>query len=201
MRNVTFILFISLLMSCTSKVKRFLKGKSEFQKKMNADFKDASKSPLTKKGLKQFKGLNFFAIDKKYKVIAKLVKTNEAPFFNFPTTTNRVVVYKKYGEVFFIIDEQELKLDVYKSKYAVKEYENHLFLPFLDKTNGKTSYAGGRFVDVLTTDEHENGTINIDFNKAYNPYCAYNDKYSCPITPRKNYLDIDINAGVMAYKK
>jgi len=67
--------------------------------------------------------------------------------------------------------------------------------------NINTSYGGGRYVDVLTTDEQEGGTITIDFNKAYNPYCAYNKKYSCPITPRNNYMDIAIEAGVMKYEK
>ena len=78
-----------------------------------------------------------------------------------------------------------------------KKYPRIIF----DKTNGKTSYEGGRFIDVLTTDESKAGTIVIDFNKAYNPYCAYSDRYSCPITPRDNYLDIEVEAGVMAYKK
>jgi len=188
-------------MSCNAQKKRGLAGKSVFQKEMNSDFKDASKSPLTKKGLKKFKELDFFPIDEKYKVEAKLTKTPDAPFFNFPTTTNRVVVYKKYGEVDFIIEGKKLKLDIYKSKLASREYRNHLFLPFLDKTNSKTSYGGGRFVDVLTTDEQEGGVIVIDFNKAYNPYCAYSDRYSCPITPRNNFLDIAIEAGVMAYKE
>jgi len=178
-----------------------LSGKSDFQKEMNADFKDASTSPLTKKGLKKFKGLDFFLINEKYKVTAKLVKTPDSPFFKFPTTTDRVVTYRKYGEVFFTIDNKELKLAVYKSKQSSKEYKNHLFLPFLDKTNGKTSYGGGRFVDIYTTDTQEDGTIVIDFNKAYNPYCAYSDRYSCPITPRNNFLDIAIEAGVMAYKE
>lgn len=188
-------------MSCNSQAKRSLKGKSEFQKEMNADFKDASTSPLTKKGLKEFKGLDFFPIQEKYKVIAKLKKTPDAPVFKFPTTTDRVVVYKKYGEIYFTIDGKDLKLDIYKSKHAKKGYKDDLFLPFLDETNGKTSYGGGRFVDVVTTDEQEDGTILIDFNKAYNPYCAYSDRYSCPITPRNNFIKIAIEAGVMKYEK
>jgi len=201
MKNIIVFLFFFAFISCNSQEKRVLKGESEFQKKMNADFKDASKSPLTKRGLKEFKGLNFFPINNTYKVLAKLTKTPDEPFFNFPTTTDRVVVYKKYGEVFFTINGKELKLDIYKSKNASKEYKNHLFLPFLDKTSGDTSYGGGRFVDVLTTDEYKDGTILIDFNKAYNPYCAYNKKYSCPITPRTNYIDVAIEAGVMKYEK
>ncbi|TCI91351.1 DUF1684 domain-containing protein [Tenacibaculum sp. M341] len=187
--------------SCSSHGKRELKGESEFQKEMNAKFKDASTSPLTKKGLRNFKGLSFFPIDSAFTVVAKLTKTPDAPVFNFPTTTDRVATYKKYGVVNFTIKGKKLQLDIYKDTDPEPEYINDLFLPFLDKTNGKTSYAGGRFISVLTSDEMDNGTITIDFNKAYNPYCAYNEKFSCPITPRNNFLDIEVTAGVMKYTK
>jgi len=189
------------LIACNAQGKRTLQGDSEFQLEMNAKFKDASTSPLTKKGLKKFSGLDFYPISEKFKVKAKLTKTPDAPEFKFPTTTKRVAEYKKYGEVFFTIDGKDLKLDIYKSKVTTRGYENHLFLPFLDNTSGNTSYGGGRFVDVYTTDEQPDGTILIDFNKAYNPYCAYSDRYSCPITPRSNYIAIKVEAGVMAYKK
>lgn len=202
MKKNFYFLFVLLFISCNSKRKRPLTGKSGFQKELNIAFKDASKSPLTKKDLREFKGIEFFPIQEKFKVVATLVKTPEAPVFNFPTTTDRVVVYKKYGDVYFSIDDKDLKLAIYKSEEETEEkYRNDLFLPFLDKTNGKTSYGGGRFVDVLTTDEQKNGTIIIDFNKAYNPYCAYNDKYSCPITPRNNFIDIAMEAGVKKYEK
>ncbi len=201
MRKILVVVFVITLLSCKGQEKRKSFGDSDFQKEMNSKFKDASKSPLTKKGLKKFKGLNFFKLNDKYKVHAKIVKTPDAPTFNFPTTTERVAVYKKYGVVSFSIDEQEFELAIYQDENPQPKYKNHLFLPFLDNTNGKTSYEGGRFIDILTTDESGSGTIVIDFNKAYNPYCAYSDRYSCPITPRNNYLDIEIKAGVMAYKK
>jgi uncharacterized protein (DUF1684 family) len=71
-----------------------------------------------------------------------------------------------------------------------------LFLPFLDNTNGDTTYGGGRYIDLRIP---EGDTIEIDFNKAYNPYCAYNSRYSCPIVPRENYLDTNIEAGVKKF--
>lgn len=194
---ITSFLFIS----CNSQDKRKPIGKSKFQIEMNTQFKDASVSPLTKQGLKTFKGLDFFPIDSTYTVLAKLTKTPDAPTFNFPMTKNRSAVYKKYGVVSFTIKEQQFELDIYKEDNPKPKYKDNLFLPFLDNTNGKTSYRGGRFIDILTTDEQSDGSISIDFNKAYNPYCAYSDRYSCPITPRNNSLNIDIKAGVMAYKK
>ena len=77
-------------------------------------------------------------------------------------------------------------------------YEDYLFLPFLDNTNGVTSYGGGRYIELRIS---KGDSIEIDFNSAYNPYCAYNEKYSCPIVPRENYLDIEVKAGVKAFKK
>ena len=202
MRKILLLVFVIVLQSCNGQAKRKIIGDSDFQKEMNSKFKDASKSPLTKRGLKKFKGLEFFALDSKYKVDAKITKTPDAPTFNFPTTTDRVAVYEKYGVVSFTIEGKDFQLEIYQDENPQEKYKNHLFLPFFDNTNGKTSYEGGRFVDVLTTDENvEKGTITIDFNKAYNPYCAYSDRYSCPITPRDNYLDIEIKAGVKAYKK
>ncbi|MCF2876565.1 MULTISPECIES: DUF1684 domain-containing protein [unclassified Tenacibaculum] len=201
MKKVILIILVVVFQSCSSQKKRKITGKSPFQIEMNTEFKDASKSPLTKKGLRNFKGLDFFPISEEYIVRAKLTKTPDAPTFNFPTTTDRVAVYKKYGIVSFKINGKDFKLAIYRDEHPEPKYKDNLFLPFLDNTNGKTSYEGGRFIDVLVTDENEDGTITIDFNKAYNPYCAYSDRYSCPITPRDNYLDTEVKAGVMAYKK
>ena len=190
-----------LFESCNSQNKRKISGKNEFQRQMNSKFKDASTSPLTKKELKKFKSLDFFPINNKLRVKAKLIKTPEAPSFKFATSTERIVFYKKYGEIYFVVEGKELKLTIYKNEFPSIGYENHLFLPFLDKTNGFSTYKGGRFIDVLTTDELSDGSILIDFNKAYNPYCAYSNRYSCPITPKENFLDVEITAGVMDYKK
>ena len=201
MRNILLLILLLILQSCDDQKRKTGFGNSDFQRELNADFKDASKSPLTKKGLKKFKGLDFFKIDTKYKVLAKISKTTDLPTFNFPTTTDRIAVYQKYGVVSFMLNDREFELAIYKDEFPKQGLEKQLFLPFFDKTNGKTSYEGGRFIDVLITDENKDGTIIIDFNKAYNPYCAYSDRYSCPITPRDNYLDIEINAGVMAHKK
>lgn len=200
-RFIVAFLAIQFCLSCSGQEKRKPVGESEFQKEMNAKFKDASTSPLTVKGLKKFKGLDFFPVNNKFKVVAKLTKTPEAKIFSFPTTTSRIAKYKKYGVISFKIDGKEFELDIYKNPNPTPDYGDYLFLPFLDKTNGKTSYRGGRFVEITTKDEQGDGTIMVDFNKAYNPYCAYSDRYSCPITPRDNSLDIEINAGVMAYKK
>lgn len=192
------ILLISLL-SCAHD-KQPLLGETDWQKEMNADFKDASKSPLKDKDRKKFKGLEFFKFDSTFVVSAKLTRTpNEKPF-KMKTTTDRLPNYKKYGIVEFEMEGRTHRLSIYQNLDILDEegYEDYLFLPFLDNTNGEGSYPGGRYVEGRMP---EGDTIVIDFNKAYNPYCAYNDKYSCPIVPRENYINANVRAGVKAFKK
>ena len=200
MKNAIFIsiLFISLL-SCAQK-KRALKGETEFQKELNAKYKDASQSPLKDKDRKQFEGLDFFKFDSLYVVEASFKRTpNEKPF-KMRTTTSRRPIYVKYGELSFNLKGESFTLNIYQNQELITKegYEDYLFLPFLDETNGLESYGGGRYVDARIP---EGETMIIDFNQAYNPYCAYNDKYSCPLVPRKNYLKTRIEAGVKAFSK
>ncbi len=169
-----------------------------FQKELNTEFSNPAESPLTDQGLTEFKELNFFTIDEKYRVEAKFVRTEDAVPFKMKTTTSRLPTYVKYGEAIFEIDGVEYKLSIYQSVRLSQtlEHENYLFLPFTDLTNGEESYIGGRFIDLSIPNGN---TMVIDFNKAYNPYCAYNHKYSCPIPPDENHLEVKIKAGVKAY--
>ena len=82
----------------------------------------------------------------------------------------------------------------------VPQFRNELFLPFKDKTNANGSYGGGRYIDIKISDI-ENGKVILDFNKAYNPWCAYSDGYSCPIPPKENHLKIAVTAGEKEYGK
>jgi uncharacterized protein (DUF1684 family) len=192
-----------LIMSCNWQDKRPLMGKTEYQRALNASYKDASKSPLKKKDLKKFKGLDFFLVDSTFIVIAKLTKIANAPIFEMATTTDRKPLYKEYGLLKFKLKGAETQLTIYQSQDDLldEKYKNYLFLPFTDDTSGNESYGGGRYMDVMTTDEKADGTISLNFNNTYNPYCAYNDKYSCPLTPRKNHLDIEIKAGIKVFEK
>ena len=171
---------------------------SEFQKKLNESYADASKSPLTTEDLNNFSTLDFFPIDQKYVVKAQFVRLKNAKVFEMKTTTDRLPKYKKYGTLYFELEGKQLSLNVYQNLDLIKkpEYKDYLFLPFSDLTCGKESYIGGRYIDLRIP---EGKTIEIDFNKAYNPYCAYNHKYSCPIVPLENDLDIEIKAGVKKF--
>lgn len=169
-----------------------------FRDKMNREYADANESPLTKEDLATFKELDFFPIDEKYIVEATFIRTKKEKVFQMKTSTERLPEYKKYGELHFELDGKKLKLNVYQNIDLIKKkgFEDYLFLPFSDVTNGKESYIGGRYIDMRILNEK---TWTIDFNKAYNPYCAYNHKYSCPIVPLDNDLNIEINAGVKKF--
>ncbi|WP_299437908.1 DUF1684 domain-containing protein [uncultured Aquimarina sp.] len=171
-----------------------------FQEELNKDFSSEEKSPLTSKDFKTFKALDFFDIDTLYSVSAKFIRTPYETPFIMKTTTNREPIYVKYGEAHFVLQEKEWILNIYQSQglKTQPEYEDYLFLPFTDLTNGETSYGGGRFIDLKVP---EGDVILIDFNMAYNPYCAYSARYSCPIPPEENHLELEIPVGVKKYNK
>ena len=83
----------------------------------------------------------------------------------------------------------------------LEKFQDYLFLPFTDHTCGETSYGGGRYMNLFESRIQEDETIVLNFNNTYNPYCAYNDRYTCPIVPRKNHMDIAITAGIKNFKK
>ncbi|SDL43723.1 hypothetical protein SAMN04488034_10495 [Salinimicrobium catena] len=175
-----------------------IRSVKDFQKQMNRDFKDPETSPLPPKERKKFTALDFFSIDTAFTVVAEFVRTPYESPFEMPTTTDRKPVYVKYGELFFSLKGKEFKLNVYQNQDPKKGYEDYLFLPFTDLTNGETTYSGGRYLDMMLPKSSE---VLLDFNKAYNPYCAYSGDYSCPLVPQENHLAVEIPAGVKAYQK
>lgn len=169
-----------------------------FQKKMNQEFSDPKSSPLKKKDLASFKELDFFPIDTSFSVTAEFRRTpNEQPFF-MPTTTERMSQEVLFGVVSFELHGERFELNVYQNLQLreTEEFENYLFLPFSDLTNGEETYGGGRYLDLSIP---KGDSIVINFNKAYNPYCAYNEIFSCPIVPKENNLDYAIKAGVKKF--
>ncbi|EAQ99948.1 DUF1684 domain-containing protein [Maribacter sp. HTCC2170] len=170
-----------------------------FQSNLNEEFKNPDTSPLADRFRKDFETLDFYEPDTTYIVRAKFVLTPEALPFLMPTTTDRKSEEVVYGIAHFKLNGIEHKLEVYQNKKLMleDEYRDYLFLPFLDGTNGDETYPGGRYIDLSIPSDD---TIVIDFNKAYNPYCAYNKKYSCPIVPGVNSLNTEVRAGVKDFK-
>lgn len=191
-------LIILLIFNFTIAQNAEVKEAYEFQEQMNQEFADSLKSPLTDEDRLYFKTLDFYPVNEKLIVEAVFVKVKKEKPFKMKTSTDRTPMYKKYGELHFKIDGNDYMLNVYQNIELSKKpgFKDYLFLPFSDLTCGKESYIGGRYIDmrIPTSDK-----VIINFNKAYNPYCAYNYKYSCPIVPLENDLDIAIEAGVKKY--
>ncbi len=170
----------------------------EFQRELNEEFKNPETSPLPDRYRKDFETLEYFAPDTTYVVNAKFVRTPESLPFLMPTTTDRKSKEVLYGIAHFDLNGNKQQLEIYQNQELMEqeEFHDYLFLPFSDETNDKETYTGGRYIDLRIPD---GDTIRIDFNKAYNPSCAYNPKYSCPIVPSVNALDTEVRAGVKAF--
>ncbi|PWA09134.1 DUF1684 domain-containing protein [Flavobacterium laiguense] len=170
----------------------------EFQKDLNSEYADAKTSPLMAEDLAHFKSLDFYSANENAFVVAQFIRTEDEKPFEMPTSGTRRPMYVKYGEARFQLEGKELKLNIYRNIELSKkeEYKDDLFLPFSDLTSGKESYIGGKYIDLRIPTA---GMIVIDFNLSYNPYCAYNHKYSCPKVPLENDLNIEIKAGVKKF--
>lgn len=193
------LILLTVLLSCAKGEKQsaYIEELKEDRYNMNVQFSNKETTVLSSENFKNFTGLEFFKIDSTYRVNARFVRTpNETPIM-FATSTDRKQIMLKYGEAYFNMKGKELRLNVYQTEGIGDEYVNYLFIPFMDVTNGNESYGGGRYLD---TGAPKNDFLVIDFNKAYNPYCAYNDKYSCVIPPKENRLPIAINAGIKNYE-
>lgn len=207
MKNISLYLLL-FLVSCTS-TKEVAKDLSNttlspiekiqtFQKDLSEKYSNPVTSPLKEAAL-DFKGHEFFPIDLKYRVEAKLTRYKEEPFFEMPTSGPKTPQYRKYGLLKFEIDDKAYELTILQNQASMRNplYRDYLFLPFTDLTNGENTYGGGRYIDIRIP---KGETMIIDFNQAYNPYCAYTTGYSCPIPPEENHLNLAVEAGIMLKK-
>lgn len=191
----------AVLIVCLSLFPIFLAAQSykksirKFQKELNQSFGNPEKSPLMKDKIQDFEGLPFFSVNEKYRVTAKFEKLPPELLVSLKTSDKRLRDYERFAIATFELEGKQFQLTLFKStaKVITPGYENSLFLPFTDQSNGKETYGGGRYMDIEIP---LGDTIVIDFNKAYNPYCAYSDRYSCPIPPQENDLQISILSGV-----
>lgn len=191
------IFFIVSLLSTVAFSQDFdLASAQKYQADLSRFYATDPKSPLMENDKPDFKGLVFFPVDQKFIVSARFRRTADEKPFKMKTTTDRLPNYQKYGELCFSIEGKELKLNVYQNLDLLKNGYDKLFLPFFDLTSGNESYIGGRYIEL---DIPSGDIAIIDFNRAYNPYCAYNYKYSCPIVPMENDLPVEIRAGVKKF--
>lgn len=168
------------------------------QEKLNQQFKNENESPLTEEDFKTFQALEFYPANETFRVKAQLTFHEDSKPFQMKTTTSRLPIYRLFATASFELRGENYQLELYQNQQLLTDptFRDYLFLPFTDQSNGKGSYGGGRYIDL---DLPEGDEIIIDFNQSYNPYCAYNKKYSCPIPPEVNHLNLAIEAGVKDY--
>jgi uncharacterized protein len=173
------------------------------RQKQEATFRTLGEGPLSAEQIAQFTGLQYFSIDPAFRVEARLIRFENPTFFFMATTTDRRPTYHKYGELHFHLKGKSLVLEVYKNPELSRRpgYEDYLFIPFTDLTNGHQTYEIGRYLEFREGQLYgpESDRVLLDFNLAYNPYCQYSPNYSCPIPPEANALPIKIEAGEKKY--
>lgn len=155
----------------------------------------SAESPILEKDRKNFKGLNYFPPEMNYRIAASLAPVKEKNVIVLHTSGGEEEHYLPYAYADFDLENQHNKLLILE----IMEGENRgtLFLAFGDETSARETYGAGRYLDVKKVPG--GSTITLDFNKAYNPYCVYNDSYSCPLPPKENLLRIPIRAGEKTY--
>ena len=151
---------------------------------------------------KERKMFRFFTADENYKLQCHFEKSADTAVISMKTSGKTIPQkdFIRYGKLIFTIHDTALHLTVYQSVKQNPQYKNYLFIPFTDVTTGDETYGSGRYIDIETSDI-KNNTVTIDFNKAYNPYCAYTVGYNCPIPPKENYLAVAIKAGEKIFAK
>lgn len=163
------------------------------------DFLTDERSPLQAQDTAQ---LDFFPANATWDITARFERTPDAEPFDLPTYSGRTKKFVRYGIAHFEVAGKPQQLSLYQNLKVIEMegYADYLFLPFKDQTNGESSYGGGRYIDFRTGNIGIDSTIRLDFNKAYNPWCAYSDGYNCPIPPAENHLELAVEAGEKNFK-
>ena len=183
------------------------------RKKIEKEFKSPRYSPIKDaKARKEFHGNEYYPVNEAYKVMAKVELTPDAEPFKMNTSSGKQKTFRKWAIIRFQLEGKDLELSLYQNLKLMEQakYKNYLFLPFKDHTNGEETYGGGRYIELdfnageawkaeNNTNNAPERTLEIDFNKCFNPYCAYSDGWNCPIVPTENYLEMKVEAGVKGW--
>lgn len=166
-----------------SELDNFREHKDEF-------FRSGQQSPLTPEQKVDFKGLKYYPENLDLDLEVDVETFPEPDEIHIQTNTGDVRRYERYGRFKFEVDGEEAELTIYSNEHG-------FFLPFVDSLAGKETYGAGRYLEPTPL---TGGRLHVDFNLAYNPYCAYNATWSCPITPAENRLKVAIRAGEKAFE-
>ena len=148
-------------------------------------FKSSPQAPLSPDQQEQFTGLNYYPYNEALDLTVEVTQFEEKTDIQVQTSSGEARWYRRYGEFTFDVDGETARLTIYQAPHG-------FFLPFVDTAAGKETYPAGRYIEP---EQIEGDTFHIDLNQVYNPYCAYSDGWSCPITPAENRLTVHVQAG------
>jgi uncharacterized protein (DUF1684 family) len=164
----------------------------------DAFFREEPDSPISARERATFTGLRYFAPEPTLRVEARVERLPLQQPVVMATSDGSERHYERYALLHFTVDGQPVRLTAYRSTGG--DEDESLFIPFRDTLAGSETYGAGRYLEVDPPHQHDGGEhVVLDFNLAYNPYCAYNEYYSCPIPPRENTLPVEIRAGERIY--
>jgi uncharacterized protein (DUF1684 family) len=164
----------------------------DFRHAKDHAFAHDSGSPLPDEERSRFAGLSYYPFDPALRIAADVEPPESTEDLTMSTSTGDEVVYRRTGLVRFTVDGQPAQLTLFED-----EEEGELFVPFRDSTSGVETYGAGRYLEVAAP---QGGRVTLDFNYAYNPYCAYSEAYSCPLAPGENWLRVPVRAGEKVYE-
>ncbi len=162
----------------------------DYRRQKDLFFQRDPHSPLTPEQKRDFKGMQYFPENPALALELEIQEFEVQETIQMQTSTGDLRTFTRFGQIEFTVEGQPAHLTVYQSEHG-------FFLPFVDALAGSETYGAGRYLDPETL---PNGKLDVDFNLAYNPYCAYNDRYSCPLPPAENRLSLAIRAGEKSFK-
>ncbi len=180
-----------------TKGEEWIKEIEELRREKDEFFRYGDGSPIPMEEREGFEGLSYFPVDRKFRFVLDLKEHPDKENIEIEDTSGQVRRLLRWGEFGFELDGKEYRLQAYTTDPRREE----VFVPFKDKTNGKETYEAGRYIDLYFDRDRIGDKWVLDFNKAYNPWCAYSMSYACPFVPPENWLDMEIRAGEKKYVK
>jgi uncharacterized protein (DUF1684 family) len=184
------VVLLLCLFACNGK-SDYVNSVEQEHVRRQAVFMNPEQSPLDTAELRIFKGLQFFPVNETFRTEALITWLPQVHYLNMPQTGGDVVPYMQTAVIDFAIEGKQFQLPAYQTEEMKRRHL--LFIPYTDLTNGKETYNGGRYIDLPYVDTRRE--VMLDFNLGYIPYCAHTPRYSCPVVPRENNLNIAVMAG------
>jgi len=167
-----------------------------FRKQKDKFLKEHPDSPLLAEDKEGFQGCDYYPVNPDFRVVATLVPDTNPGIFKVQTTTGDFKEYTRIGRLEFAVNGEKYSLTAFMPPADEPMHGNRIFVPFRDKTSGKETYGAGRYLDLNKKAGNE---YVLDFNRAYNPFCAYSPYYSCPLPPGENNLPVEVRAGEKSF--